>query len=250
MKPSALKMVVVGSASGMPCEERSSSCYWLESGDKALLLDCGDGASRALLSARLEPLKIGAVAITHSHSDHWTGLPLLIQMFHLLKRRQPLQLFTPPAMTKVLKQTLEMSFMWAERIGFEIIWQSIEHGQSVNFGPFSITPHQNSHLRGYQKDHFRHPLSALTSFSLAIKCNRKLGVYSGDIGELADLNGITNEPIDWLLLEGMHFSMDDFNDWISNKSIGRIIITHIPPEREGKVFEKATIAKDGMVLEL
>ncbi len=246
-----MKLVVLGSASGMPVAHRGSSSYWLQREGGVILLDCGDGCARNILAASCDPLEIDAVAITHMHSDHWTGIGLLVQMYHQLKRKKPLAVAAPAAGIKVIKAALEASYMWEERIGFPIEWVTWRAGERTDIAGFSITPHPNTHLSGYLSGLAMHPLASLESYSLVVEADGKRGIYSGDIGSLSDLEKLLKEPADWLLVEGMHFPLEDFGPWLSSKEVGRVIVTHIPPEREGAEFpEGVVVARDGLVVEL
>ena len=245
-----MKLTIVGSASGMPAENISSSCYWLEYNNTVVLLDCGDGAAQALLKAKLDPLKIGAIAISHTHSDHWTGFVLLIQFFHLMQRTAPLTVFASARALRMLKYILDMSYMWQERIGFEIIWQKFNDQKTAPFADFTLVPHFNSHLEGYRNDLLRHPLCELDSFSIEVITQNSRGIYSGDIGELSDLDPLLVNPVKWLLIEGMHFTLENFKPWCESKNIEKVIVTHIQPAREDEIFWNAIKATDGMTIEL
>ena len=245
-----MELHIVGSGSGMPVGHRSSSSFWLENNGDVILLDCGDGTSSALHRANLNPLEIGAIVFSHSHSDHWAGFPLLIQTFHLLRREKPLKVLASHRIVKFLKYVLEMSYMWSERIGFEIVWQPIEDGKKYKFKSFSIIPHLNSHLEGYRSDLFRHPLCDIKSFSFEILCDKTRGIYSADIGALSDIDELLHRKAKWLLIEGMHYSVDEFKKWITKKPVEKTIITHIPPEREKADFGNVIVAQDGMTIHI
>ena len=60
---------------------RTSSCYLVEGGETAILLDLGQG-SFAALGARREPRTLDAIFISHLHPDHHIDL---VAMRHYLK---------------------------------------------------------------------------------------------------------------------------------------------------------------------
>ena len=246
-----MRLIVLGSGSGKPTPGKRTSSYLLDFGGCALLLDCGDGAPSALLESGVDPHKISTVAISHFHADHWCSFPLLIQLFHLLGRENPLDVIIPPEGERIFPKILEMSYMWRERIGFDIRWHFWSHAKPKNFCGAQITPRGNTHLRGYRPDLFRHPFARMQCYSLEIVHEGIRGIYSADIGRLTDLDDLLTEPADWLLIEGMHFDLDQFRQWISDKKIGKLIITHIPDSRKGEYFVPgAIIAADGMEIEL
>ncbi len=245
-----MKLRILGSGSGMPSPGIGTSAHLLDFGDYAVLLDCGDGAPSAIMASPIDPLKISAVAITHLHADHWCSFPLLIQLFHLLKRETPLDVIIPWEGVKIFPKILEMGYMWRERIGFDIRWRYWSHQKPININRTQIIPHRNSHLRGYRPDLFRHPFARLQCYSLEIIHENLRGIYSSDIGRLSDLDNLLQTPADFLLIEGMHFDLAEFRSWIQSKKVGKLIITHIPDSRLGENFAPgAIIAIDGLEIE-
>ncbi len=245
-----MKLIIIGCSSGLPVPAKGSSSYWLETEKTNLFVDCGDGCSRGILSLGLAPLKIDALAISHLHADHWGGFGLFIQMAHVLKRKKPLTVILPETGIMAAQKLLDVSFMWRERLGFEIVWKKWNDGAQSIIGDFTVIPSRNTHIEGYSSNSDMHPDVKLESFSFGIECTGVKGIYSGDIGELSDLDTLLEKPLDWLLIEGMHFPLDEFPLWLDNKDIGKTIITHIPPEREREKFaDNVIIARDGLVLE-
>ncbi|GIQ69674.1 hypothetical protein XYCOK13_24980 [Xylanibacillus composti] len=60
--------------------EHGRSCYYIESGDQAILLDCGGKKQAREMYPKLNPEKVrklNAVFLSHAHEDHCAGLPLL-----------------------------------------------------------------------------------------------------------------------------------------------------------------------------
>ena len=141
--------------------------------------------------------------------------------------------------------------MWRERVGFEIRWHFWAHGRAKTIASTKITPYRNTHLRGYRTDLFRHPFARMQAYSLEIIHHETRGIYSSDIGRLSDLDELLSTPADWVLIEGMHFELDEFRQWVEHKQIGKLIITHIPASRRGEFFAPgAIIAADGVRVEI
>jgi ribonuclease BN (tRNA processing enzyme) len=66
-----------------------------------LLLDCGDGALRDLLEARLKPARLEGVAFSHGHFDHVGGLHTLLGFLRMVGRDAPLPVAYPAGCTEV-----------------------------------------------------------------------------------------------------------------------------------------------------
>ncbi len=58
----------------MPSLKRSAPAYYLEAGERQILVDCGCGTILQLQKAKKDYREIDAVFITHTHPDHVSGL--------------------------------------------------------------------------------------------------------------------------------------------------------------------------------
>ena len=75
-----MKLTVIGCSSGTPSGQCSTSSYLIESNGKGYLLDTGDGTAAAIQRLGIDTNDIENIFISHMHSDHSMGLPLLVQM--------------------------------------------------------------------------------------------------------------------------------------------------------------------------
>jgi ribonuclease Z len=87
-----MKLTVLGSASGVPVPERNSSSYWIETSESAYLIDAGDGAARQIVRFGLNANRLEGVFISHMHSDHASGLFMLLQLMYQTGRKEPLRI--------------------------------------------------------------------------------------------------------------------------------------------------------------
>ncbi|MEN8129073.1 MAG: MBL fold metallo-hydrolase [Pseudomonadota bacterium] len=94
-----MKLIVLGSGTGVPSLERNAPGYYLKMLDRECLIDCGSGTLLQLERAGRSYQHIDAVFITHTHPDH---IGDLIPLIHALKvtpgfrREKTLSLFGPP----------------------------------------------------------------------------------------------------------------------------------------------------------
>ena len=66
-----MKLVFLGTSSGVPTLERNVSCLALQTDNKKIwLFDCGEGSQTQFLKAKLTFPKIERIFITHLHGDH------------------------------------------------------------------------------------------------------------------------------------------------------------------------------------
>lgn len=90
-------LVVLGSSAAVQTAERDNTAFVFSMDGVAVLVDCPGSAIQKLWRAGIDPLRLGAVVITHAHADHLYGLPSLAQSIWLLGRSAPLPVFAPQA---------------------------------------------------------------------------------------------------------------------------------------------------------
>jgi len=114
--PEPIKITFLGTGAAIPSLRRHASAILLQYGPDYILFDCGEGTQLRLEKARVSPMKIDKVFITHWHADHFAGLLPLIETLHLSRRKEPLIVYGPEA-TRFIDALVELSY-WG--IGFEV----------------------------------------------------------------------------------------------------------------------------------
>src|SRR5436190_1364968 len=101
-----MKLVVLGSGSGIPHPTRGSSGYWLEASSGKLLLDCSASIGSRLAANGLDWPDLDAIWISHFHLDHCGGLaPFLAGTKHsaaMKERKKPLRIFGPAGLKRLI----------------------------------------------------------------------------------------------------------------------------------------------------
>ncbi len=92
-----MKALVVGSGGAAVTKRRVCPCLYLDSG---LLVDCGPGSLKNLLSLGVDLLSIDAVLITHYHADHVSDFVPLLWAMQLAGRKSKLKVLGPPGLKK------------------------------------------------------------------------------------------------------------------------------------------------------
>lgn len=93
-----MKLIILGSGTGVPSLERNSPGYYLQALGQECLVDCGSGTLLQLERAGKHYFDLDAVFITHTHPDHIGDLIPLIHALKLIpgfRREKPLSLFGP-----------------------------------------------------------------------------------------------------------------------------------------------------------
>jgi ribonuclease Z len=90
-----LQVIFLGTAGSIPTTQRALPAVAIKRKNELILFDCGEGAQRQMIRAKVGFHKKTKVFITHMHGDHVLGLPGLLQTMALLDRREELEIYGP-----------------------------------------------------------------------------------------------------------------------------------------------------------
>ncbi|NNE33997.1 MAG: MBL fold metallo-hydrolase [Rhodothermales bacterium] len=95
------------------------------------LVDCGGDTMHRLLSAGIDPNTVFALVITHTHPDHISGFPLLMEKLWLHGRRRPLPVYGIRDVIVLAKHLWEAFEMAGWKDFPDIEWNEIPHEPDV-----------------------------------------------------------------------------------------------------------------------
>jgi ribonuclease Z len=137
-----LSLFFAGTGGSVPSPRRGLPAILVRRGGDRLLFDCGEGTQRQLMrSAGLADLD--CVFITHFHADHWLGLPGMLKSFALRERDQPLSVYGPKGLRRMMDDTL---FIYG-RLPYELSVFEMEPDQTVPFDGYEVVAVAVSHRR-------------------------------------------------------------------------------------------------------
>ncbi|GAB6283742.1 MAG: MBL fold metallo-hydrolase [Ignavibacterium sp.] len=249
-----MKLKFIGTCSGKVSLNRFHSSILISENDFSLLIDVGDGITKALIQQKIDITKIDSILFTHFHPDHYTGFPSLINQMKMQNRTKPLSVCVIENDLGYLQDFLYHSYIFLERLGFEINYRAFEEEQIIKIKEgISLQAKQNSHLDKYKIYNKENKLTFKT-LSLLIESNSKKIFYTSDIGNSNDLN-LFNEKIDYLITEFSHINFSDIHNFYLKSKCKKIFITHYDDElisilnnELNNLFEKEKfqIAYDGL----
>ncbi|MDD3985333.1 MAG: ribonuclease Z [Methanobacterium sp.] len=177
-----MELIFLGTSSAIPTNHRNHSSIALKSFGEIMLFDCGEGTQRQMTRARLSPMKVNKIFLTHFHGDHILGVPGIIQSMAFRGRTEPLHIYGPPGLSEFVKYIKNFGYF---ALSFDIVENIISNGIVVDEEEYNVMCCKTEH--------------SVTNFSYSINEKRspkflkenaiKLGVKPGpDFGKLQ--NGI------------------------------------------------------------
>jgi len=110
-----MEVVLLGTSSMVPTEERNHSAALLRYKDENILVDCGEGTQRQFRKAKISAMKVTRILLTHWHGDHILGLPGLFLTLGSQGYARTLEIYGPTG-TKAYVQKLLHLFVYREQI--------------------------------------------------------------------------------------------------------------------------------------
>lgn len=101
-----MSLMFLGTASCVPSVTRAVSCVAFRHVGDVWLFDAGEGTQLQLQRSQIKPSKITRIFITHAHGDHSFGLPGLLCLMGLDKKRDPVEIYGPEGLRNYLRATI------------------------------------------------------------------------------------------------------------------------------------------------
>lgn len=216
-----------GVGDGMACADRNHSSYLYGIGGALMLVDCGEPVSRSFQALRLESDAIDRVFLSHLHSDHVGGFFMLLQGFWLGQRRKPLRVHLPADGIAPLRQMLKAAYLFDELFKFELIFEPLEAGRTVQHGMMEVTPYRTTHLDRLRRKFQGKHAGDYAAYSFLIEGGGFRIGHSADLGAVDDLEPLLRQPLDLLVCELSHFTPRRLFGYLRNRDIRQIVFTHL-----------------------
>ena len=132
-----------------------------------LLLDCRCTTPTQLWKFNNDQSFLDAVYISHTHADHYFGIPALLYRMREEERKKPLTIICQDK--KIIKDIIDYGYKSLySKLGFDINFIEVEEGQAIQFNDlkllFALTTH------------------SISNFAIKIDDGKKSLCYSGDRG--------------------------------------------------------------------
>ena len=105
-----MEITFLGTSSAVPSKQRNHAGIIIKHFKDTLLFDCGEGTQRQLTYAKISPMKINKIFITHFHGDHVLGLAGLIQSMGFRGREEDLDIYGPKGLGKIINAAFKIGY--------------------------------------------------------------------------------------------------------------------------------------------
>lgn len=257
-----MKITFIGTSSGKASLDRFHSSLLFSSQDYNLLIDAGDGISRALLVNQINFNSINGIIFTHLHPDHFCGLPTLIVQMKMMNRTEPLEIYIHESLTIVVEDFLMQTYLLHEKMKFEIRYRTYKADEHIKISnDFYFMARKNSHLVELEKYKVKYPSISLYCASLLFETETKKIIYTSDVNSIEDLFLFNEYSSNIFITEATHLHHSVLIEAISKIETGKIYLTHFSDEDFQMIDEilatiathlknKIIIANDGLAFEI
>lgn len=229
--------------------ERACAGYLVDAGNQSILIDCGAGVWRNLLSHRKHG-DLDGVILSHRHPDHVTDLFMLLHA-RLYGQSEPL----PEIPLWAPAETLDRLTAFSKELDQGFRLESISPGDEVRIGDASFTFFSMAHPP--------------ETVGVRVESDGVVFAYSSDTGPSADLDALAGGAHVFLCeatlqdsdetWEG-HMSATQAGEAAASARVGKMVLTHLPPGRDAGLSlteahktsggAEVQLASDGLKLEV
>ena len=140
----SLRVIFLGTSGAIPTVERSLPATLIHRGREMLMFDCGEGAQRQMVKAKVGFHKRMKIFISHLHGDHVLGLPGLLQTMALMDRRVKLEIYGPEG-TRAFLECVRESLQFGLTFPVEIR-EILGAGQVCNETEYAVEAAKSNHV--------------------------------------------------------------------------------------------------------
>lgn len=242
-------LTFLGTGCGIPMTDRFHSSILLESGGRRWLLDAGEPCSQRLKAMGISYRSLDAIFISHGHSDHLSGLPMIIQGAWLEGRSEPLPLYLPAELIDPIRIWLEAVYLPEKLVGFALEfhpWESFPAlATTIDDGLLRVSVNPSTHLDSLRVVIDPGAADRFLAYSIAFDwpATGKRLIYSADLGLPEDMAGLFDRPCDLLICEMSHFEPEELFAFLADKPVRRICLTHLTAEFGARVDEICALGR-------
>lgn len=136
-----IRVTLLGTAAARPTPGRNVAGVAVQRDGELLLWDCGEGSQRQMMRYGTG-FNVGAIFITHTHADHFLGIPGLLRTMGLQGHQELVRIYGPPGSGPVLDAAVRLG---NDRVPFPVRVEELAPGGAVTRGGYAVEAFQVSH---------------------------------------------------------------------------------------------------------
>ena len=188
-----MEITFLGTASAVHSSTRSHPSIALKAFGETMLFDCGEGTQRQLIYAKISPMKISKIFITHYHGDHILGMPGLLQSMNFRGRETKLTIYGPKGLDNLRQAISNLGF---PDFDFPLEWIEIDSGTVIENEEYIIKAQRVKHntlTLAYSVEELKKPrFLRQKAIDLGVPVGPKFGKLHS--GESVEVNGEIIKP--------------------------------------------------------
>ncbi len=257
-----MKILFSGTSSGKVSSSRFHSSILISVEEYNLLVDAGDGISRALMAQGINFNSIHGILFTHLHPDHFSGLSALLIQMKMLGRTDSIDIFIYEDLKSVVENFILQSYLLPERMGFEIRYKTFSNDVQFKVTEnLSFTARKNSHLAHLENYKSKYLALSFYSASFLFLAGKKKVIYTSDIGSKEDLYLFKEVSSDLFISEATHLPAFAIFEILNQIAADKFYLTHYSDEDvlelneilssfPQNLYNKVRLATDGQIIEI
>lgn len=152
-----MEIIFLGTSSAVHSYERNHPAIVVKAFGEVMLFDCGEATQKQLIYAKVSPMKISKIFLTHYHGDHILGLPGLLQSMNFRGRETKLTIYGPKGLDTIKQAIFSLGYCKME---FPIEFIEIDEGIVEETEEYIITSknvHHNVPSLAYSIEELKKP---------------------------------------------------------------------------------------------
>jgi len=235
-----VKITMLGTGAALPDPERAQSAILvtLDNG-KNYLFDCGEGATRQMVRANINPADVPWVFVSHLHYDHVCGLPFFVLSSWVFNREGGLKVFGPRGIKDFVDHSFERGAFRIDiqaRASYAVRQKNID---AVRPEVFEVSPglmYEDEDVKVFVDlvDHI--PTEITDCFGIRFEAEGKVVAFSGDTAPCASMLALARDAD--LLIHECTFP-ESFLAHRAQSGVGTY--AHTSPLQLGEIAAKAKV---------